>query len=202
MTDLESSEVMTNAAIADALVGNHRAFLRFLERRVGDSATAEDILQQAFVRGMEKAETLNDEESAVAWFYRILRNAVVDHFRSRASSNQKLQAFAGELDGAVMPVETRAEICRCVGELAGTLKNEYAEALKRVELDGVSVKDYAAEVGITSNNAAVRVFRAREALRKQVVRCCGTCADHGCVDCTCGASKLRASRGGASKLGA
>ena len=49
----------------------------------------------------------------------------------------------------------------------------------------MAVKDYAAEAGITSNNAAVRVFRAREALRKQVARSCGTCADHGCLDCTC-----------------
>jgi len=48
------------------------------------------------------------------------------------------------------------------------------------------VKDYAARAGLTASNAGVRVFRAREALRKQVARSCGTCADHGCFDCTCG----------------
>jgi hypothetical protein len=48
------------------------------------------------------------------------------------------------------------------------------------------VKDYADQAGINSNNAGVRVFRARDALRKQVQRSCGTCATHGCVDCTCG----------------
>jgi len=31
-----------------------------------------------------------------------------------------------------------------------------------------------------------KLARAREALKKQVVRSCGTCADHGCLDCTCG----------------
>ena len=71
--------------------------------------------------------------------------------------------------------------------LAETLKPEYAVALKRIEVDGVAVKDFAAEAGITSNNSAVRVFRAREALRQQVRKSCGTCATHGCVDCTCGA---------------
>ncbi|MBL8974662.1 MAG: hypothetical protein JNK56_28970 [Myxococcales bacterium] len=74
-----------------------------------------------------------------------------------------------------------------VARLADNLKPEYAEALRRIEVDGVAVKDYAVEAGITSNNAAVRVFRAREALKKQVVRSCGTCADHGCLDCTCAA---------------
>ena len=70
-------------------------------------------------------------------------------------------------------------------KLAGTHKHEYAEAIRRVEVDGVPVKEWAAEAGITPNNAGVRLFRAREALRKQVMRCCGTCASHGCLDCTC-----------------
>ena len=76
--------------------------------------------------------------------------------------------------------------CACVSRLAGTLKPEYAEALREIDVDGVPVKDYAATHGLTANNAGVRVFRARNALRAQVVASCGTCADHGCVDCSCG----------------
>jgi RNA polymerase sigma-70 factor (ECF subfamily) len=47
------------------------------------------------------------------------------------------------------------------------------------------VKTFAAEAGISNSNAAVRVFRAREALKKQLVKSCGTCAEHGCLNCTC-----------------
>ena len=36
------------------LVANHREFLAFVEKRVGDRALAEDILQDAFVRGVDK----------------------------------------------------------------------------------------------------------------------------------------------------
>jgi len=181
-----SAEVPLNPEIVRTLVGNHREFLAFLQKRVGDRALAEDILQEAFVRGLDKLGTLESEESATAWFYRILRNAVIDHHRRRASADKKLDAFAAELERQVEPEgEVRGAVCRCVGELATTLKPEYAEALRRVEVDGVAVKDYAAEIGVTSNNAAVRVFRAREALKKQVARSCGTCADHGCLDCTC-----------------
>ena len=45
--------------------------------------------------------------------------------------------------------------------------------------------DLAVRTGITSGNAAVRVHRAREALRKQVRTACGSCAEHGCLDCHC-----------------
>jgi RNA polymerase sigma factor (sigma-70 family) len=172
--------------VVNTLVSNHRAFLGFLEKRVGSRALAEDILQDAFVRGLDRLGTLESDESAVAWFYRVLRNAVIDHHRRRSSADRKLEAFAAELEHhAGQEPDVHGAVCRCVAELAATLKPEYAEALARVELDGVPVKDYAAESGITSNNAAVRVFRAREALRKQVARSCGTCADHGCLDCTC-----------------
>ena len=77
----------TPAAIA-ALVENHRRFLAFLERRVGSRAVAEDILQSAFVRGIEKGDTIRDAESSVAWFYRLLRNAVVDHWRRRGAAGR------------------------------------------------------------------------------------------------------------------
>jgi RNA polymerase sigma-70 factor (ECF subfamily) len=52
-------------------------------------------------------------------------------------------------------------------------------------MDEISVRDYAAEEQMTANAAAVRLFRAREALRRRVVQSCGTCANHGCLDCRC-----------------
>lgn len=169
--------------IVATLVANHREFLAFLQRRVGDRALAEEILQDAFVRSLDKLDTVRD--TAIGWFYRVLRNALVDHQRRAGVAARRLEAYAHEQDEAAADDELHRVACKCVADLADTLKPEYAAALKRIEVDGVSVKDYAAEVGISANNAGVRVFRAREALRKQVARSCGTCADHGCLDCTC-----------------
>lgn len=168
------------------LVDNHRKFLAFIEKRVGDRALAEDILQDAFVKSLEKQDEIRDEASAVAWFYRLLRNSIIDQYRRRATRSKALDSFAAELRDAVEPPpELRDEICGCVTEIAATLKPEYAEAIRRVDVDGEAVQSFANEAGITANNAAVRVFRAREALRKQVKAACGTCAEHGCVDCHC-----------------
>lgn len=168
------------------LVANHRQFLGFLEKRVGSRAVAEDILQDAFVRGMDKIDGLRSDESAVAWFYRLLRNAVIDHQRRRGAAERKLAALAGEVEQSSEPLpELRGAICRCIGELATTLDPKYSDALRSVEVEGKPVKDYALEAGISASNAGVRIFRAREALKKSVMRCCGSCAEHGCLDCTC-----------------
>lgn len=177
-------ETTPPAEIVSVLVANHRDFLAYVERRIGDRALAEEILQEAFVKSLDKADQVRD--SAIGWFYRVLRNAVIDHQRRHTSAARRLEAFAAELDDSAPPMgEAHEAVCQCVAKLADTLKPEYADALRRIEIDGLSVKDYAAQTGISSSNAGVRVFRAREALRKQVARSCGTCADHGCYQCTC-----------------
>jgi RNA polymerase sigma-70 factor (ECF subfamily) len=186
MPENEAIESPLSAVIVERLVGNHREFLAFLERRLGSRAEAEDILQEAFVRGVERADSVRDEESVVAWFYRTLRNAVVDHHRRRGAAGRAMDAFARELEEAVEPLaDVKESVCGCVRRLSNTLKPEYADALQRIDVEGMSVQGYAAAIGIEANNAAVRVHRAREALRKRVKISCGTCADHGCLDCHC-----------------
>src|SRR3954469_16529946 len=179
-------ELPSRDELLAAIAGNRRSFLSILERRVGHRETAEDVLQDAFARSLDKLP-LGSEESAVAWFYGVLRNAVIDHYRRGGASERALATLTRQLDEDAEPtLDERNAVCRCVARLAETLKPEYALALRRIDVDGVSVQDYAAEAGITANNAGVRVFRAREALRKRVVRWCGSCAERGCIDCTCG----------------
>ena len=170
------------------LLDNHARFLGFLERRVGSRDEAEDILQEAFVRSIGRTESLRSSESAIAWFYRVLRNALIDHHRREATRDRAFVQLAADAEeGAVAPdQELEAVACACVTALVDTLKPEYGRALRRVDLDGLSVRGFAEEAGITPGNAGVRLHRAREALRRQVARSCGTCMKHGCLDCSCG----------------
>jgi RNA polymerase sigma factor (sigma-70 family) len=170
------------------LVENHGRFLDFLQRRVQRRDVAEEILQDAFVRGISRGATLRDEESAVAWFYRLLRNALTDRFRSDAAQRRALDAFAADpsVPNAAEPDQEMLEvICVCLGELVATLKPEYADALRHVDLGDESLESYATSAAITRGNAAVRLFRARQALRRRVQQSCGTCATHGCYQCEC-----------------
>jgi RNA polymerase sigma factor (sigma-70 family) len=178
---------MPTPEIVSVLVDNHRQFLAFLERRVGSRATAEDILQDAFVRGIGHAGELRDGESAVAWFYRLLRNALVDHYRRKGTEARAIEALAREAPEGEPAVDDELfrTVCSCVTGLLDGLKPEYASALRRVDVDGLPVAAFAKEAGITPNNASVRLHRARLGLKKDLEAACGTCATHGCFDCSC-----------------
>jgi len=168
------------------LLDNHARFLGFLERRVGSRDEAEDILQEAFVRTMDHAASLRSSTAATAWFYRVLRNAITDHYRRQESQGRALDRLAAEIGDSDAPdTKLEAMVCGCVLSLLDTLKPEYGAALRRVDLDGLSVRDFAAEAGVTAGNAGVRLHRAREALGRQLARSCGTCLEHGCLDCQC-----------------
>jgi RNA polymerase sigma-70 factor (ECF subfamily) len=181
----ESSTSLSPEAIR-RLVASHRQFLAFLQARVESRAVAEDILQSAFVKGLEHGADVRDEQSAVAWFYRVLRNAMIDHYRRRASTERAMDGWGKEFAAHTAPeAELKDEICQCVSGLLDTLKPEYRDALRIIDLDEGSLNDLAEQAGISAGNAAVRVHRAREALRKQVRTACGSCAEHGCLDCHC-----------------
>lgn len=180
--------------VLEVLVENHRNFRAFLEQRVGNSADADEILQAAFVKSIEKGDTLRDAESAVAWFYRLLRNALVDFYRHGDAERRALEQNAArepELEVAVPDLQQA--VCQCVNDLLPSVRPEYAAMLRRIDLEGESISEIASEQGITANNARVRLHRARSALRRQLELSCGTCTTHGCLDCTCSTTKEPAS---------
>lgn len=168
------------------LIEGRQQFLSFLQKRIQSKAAAEDILQAAFVRSLEKGGAVRDEESVVAWFYRLLRNAIIDYYRQQGSAERVSTQLAAHLEDHQEPDDVfKGEICQCVVALLENVKPEYREAIQAVDLNEGSLTDLATKAGITANNAAVRVHRAREALRKQVTTACGVCATHGCLDCHC-----------------
>lgn len=169
------------------LVDGHRAFLAFIESRVGDRAAAEDILQTGYAKVIETRLSLEQADSVVAWFYRILRNAITDHYRHAAAGRRALDQAAADT-GAVSDYDVTEQqaLCACFRALMPILSPEHREMLERVDLGEDSPSQAAEALGISANAARVRLHRARQALRVQLEKACRTCAEHGCLDCTCG----------------
>lgn len=165
-------------------------FLAFLRRRLPDDAIAADLLQQSLVRAVQGAHAVRETEHSVAWFYRILRNAVTDYYRAQAAEQRKTEGLmkdlqASEADKAPALDELRPTVCTCLERLLPALRPAYADLIKRIDLEGGEVTVVAKDLGITPNNLTVRLHRARQALRTRLEEACGICTKHGCLNCTC-----------------
>jgi len=189
MPDMAERSSLESTAPGDArlealLLGHHLKFLGFLERRLGSRADAEEILQGAYARALEKGLPGDQAEGVVAWFYRVLQNALADRIRRGDTERRSAERLARELDGASVP-ELHQAVCACMYDLLPSLKPEYAQVVRAVDLEERPLAEVAAGAAITVNNATVRLHRARQALKKQLLRTCGACAAHGCLECHC-----------------
>jgi len=179
------------SGVIQRLLENESAFRQFIRRRVGDEAVEEDILQQSFTRAVERSHSVDNEQSALAWFYQILRHTVADYYRSHGAEARRNEAFLRELTIAgdhqePSSDEVQATACACLHRLLPSLHGNYAELIKRIDLDGESPAQVAKELKISRNNLTVRLHRARQSLRASLEEACGICSKHGCLNCACG----------------
>lgn len=177
----------TSPDLLAPLLRSRERFLRFLAPRLPSAADAEEVLQTALMRALERApaDALETEADVVSWFYRVLQNAAVDHHRRTNSGRAATDQLAAEWSETAAPTELRTTVCACMHDLLPTLKPEYAQIVSEVDLAERPVTEVAEQLGISSNNASVRLHRGRRALKEHLARTCGACAAHGCLDCSC-----------------
>lgn len=173
-----------------ALLDARAKFVEFVRRRVPSPELAEDIVQDGLLKALRGAGELRESERLVPWFYRLLQNAIADSYRRSNTANKYVAPVDVDVAGAevAMSEEDDAELCGCFRGLLPALKDEYSEIIVTVELGGEEPSAAAERLGITVNNLKVRRHRARQALRERLVEACGTCSDHGCLDCSCSPS--------------
>jgi RNA polymerase sigma-70 factor (ECF subfamily) len=170
--------------LEQVLLTHHARFLGFLERRLGSRADAEEVLQGALLKAVERGFPEDGGEAVVAWFCRVLRNALIDRARRGEAERRATERLANDLD-ASEAAELRDAVCACMHDLLPALKPEYAGVVRAVDLEGRALAEVASVDGITVNNATVRLHRARQALKKHLLRACGACAAHGFLECHC-----------------
>jgi RNA polymerase sigma-70 factor (ECF subfamily) len=180
-----SDAVRLDPAIETALIEHRRDFLRMLTNRVGNTETAEEVLQQFYLRAVSRAFALRKRESILARLSRLLSTVLADYARREATRRRRETTYAQHQALTREDPELESTVCTCLYALLPTLKPEYADILRRVDLLGEPRQQVAAALGVTVQNIAVRLHRARQALKSALLLWCTTCPEHGFLRCAC-----------------
>jgi RNA polymerase sigma-70 factor (ECF subfamily) len=140
----------------------------FLRARTRSDADADDLLQEVFVRIQKRLPTLHDTSKIQGWVYRIARNAVIDHYRTRREHLPIDFELEDEDPAGEAAVDLRPSLRRFIAELPVN----YREPLVRHEFQGESLDEVAAALGLSLTATKSRVRRARLMLRTMLDRCC------------------------------
>ncbi len=143
----------------------------FVLKRVQDKESAEDIVHDVLVKVYTRRQMLREPSKLRSWLYQITRNAIIDHYRSRKT----LLDMPGNLVGTgtgELAVRAQEELALCLEPLLDSLPDLYRKALKMAELDGVTQREVASQLGLSLSGAKSRVQRGRRMLLEAVLKCC------------------------------
>lgn len=157
-----------------------RPVFSLIYRMVRDSATAEDLAQDAFIKILNHIDKYQPEFKLSSWLFKIANNVAIDHLRRRrlhtvsmsgspdATSAEEIEATSFELaDAADSPldeVESR-EIGNAVERAIGKLRPEYRSCILLRHVEGRSYEEIAATLDLPLGTVKTYIHRARIELR-------------------------------------
>lgn len=167
----------------------HTRLFQFIKKRVKDSDTSNDILQDIFIKIHLKLNTLSNEDKLTGWVYQIARNSILDHFKKQKPNSE----LTDNLNELIEEKTFNAELSNCLKPIINQLPENYKDAILQTELGQLSQKEYAEKLGISYSGAKSRVQRAKQQLHALLNECCtiqadkyGNIMEHTCnKDCGC-----------------
>ena len=171
-TDAEEAALVDRArrgdpAAFDALVRRHLpGALVAAERLLGDRADAEDLVQDAFLRALDRLRLLDPNRPFGPWFYTLLRNLGINQLRARKvryTEPEKLDAASSD----ALPDEemVRTEVRERFDAALAALTPRQREIVMLFEVEGWKGAEIAEHLGLTPENVRWHLHQAKKSLR-------------------------------------
>jgi RNA polymerase sigma-70 factor, ECF subfamily len=142
---------------------------RFILKRIPDEQSADDVLQEVFLKIHTRIDTLREREKLPGWVYQIARNAIYDYYREQKASVAlpEMPALPEDPHDDVI-----AELAPCIRDMVDSLPVPYRQALILTEYEGLSQKALGEQLGLSFSGAKSRVQRARQQIKQMLLDCC------------------------------
>jgi len=180
---METYQQGDTRAFEHLLKRHRKPVYNFLYRQVGNSALAEDMLQEVFLRIIRGAPRYTRKAKFTTWMYTIARNLCVDQsrrakHRQHPSLDQPLgrdsqgKRTLGDRMASQGPAVDRqaigSELRDHLAEAISTLSEEQREVFLMREYHNLPFKEIAEIVGCSDNTVKSRMRYALERLRQQL----------------------------------
>jgi RNA polymerase sigma-70 factor (ECF subfamily) len=149
---------------------HQRPLSAFARRMLGDSAAADDIVQETLLRLWTRADRFDASVARLTtWLHNIARNLCVDSLR-RGSRSQALATEVVEDDGGAGPEQDEVARRRAarVRDALASLPERQRSALLLCHYQGLSNRDAAQLLGVGVEALESLLARARRRLRREL----------------------------------
>jgi RNA polymerase sigma-70 factor, ECF subfamily len=171
-----ADEAELRALVLKGLAGDeaaHRAFLTeaaallrafFRNRLRSRPEDAEDLVQETLVALHTRRDSYDPQYPLTAWMYAIARYRLIDFLRRAGRRNHA--SLDGIDVGEVDPVYEATDAKHDIGVLLDQLPEKQRKAIQLVKLEEKSVRDAAAETGLTESDIKISIHRGLKTLMR------------------------------------
>ena len=146
------------------------ALWRYAWWLTGDSAHAEDVVQETLLRAWQHPHVLNNGQSPRAWLFTVARNMVIDDRRSARFRNEVMSSDGAGPPEPAGPDEQGATLNRAlVGDAMAQLSAEHRAVVGRSYYLGWTTAQIAADLGIAEGTVKSRLHYALRGLRQALL---------------------------------
>lgn len=146
--------------------------VRRLTHLVGPGGAVHDLVQETFLQAYQNLKRFRADSPFAHWILRIATNAARTHFRKSKRSIWRLwdrPEAETSIQSPIKSVDDAYPTLQAVHQALERLSPALREAVVLFELEGLTLAEMAAELGIPLHTAASRVRRGREQLRKSLL---------------------------------
>jgi len=133
----------------------------------GEGHLADDLVQEAMTRAMDKYLQLRDPSRLHSWLYSILNNCWREHLRGRRSDTD-LDEQAHACTRCPEQINLSGELAERVADLMAQLPDGQRQVLSLVALEELSYREVADALDIPIGTVMSRVSRARQFLADRI----------------------------------
>lgn len=151
--------------------GDYPRIFRYILSMVRDTAEADDLTQDTFLRAYQRRDSLRDEGAQTAWLYRIATHICLDRLRQYARRNPMEsdtdldQVDLAELDTpSLQQTLEQDEMSECVQRYLNRLSDSYRAVILLHDMHELTALEIAQLLGESLATIKIRLHRARRKL--------------------------------------
>lgn len=158
----------------------HRfAISRFIRKMILDTAEADDLTQETFIRAFRQRATLRDADALLSWLYQIATHVTLDRIRqrNRLRSRQDEQSpedvhIEDHRAPSALTLVQQNEMSGCVQQYLVRVSDVYRVVLLLHDVEGLTAPEIAQLLGLPLTTVKMRLHRARRTVRSILQEAC------------------------------
>jgi len=139
---------------------------RYARSLTGDESAADDIVQEALLKALEKRSLFRPDGSRRGWLLAIVHNIFISSRRSEAARVRRDMRLSTILTASLEPDQEHAAYLRQVAHAFAALPDRHRAILHLIAVEGQSYQEAAAILDVPVGTVMSRLSRARAALRQ------------------------------------